>query len=483
MRQLHHDANLPENLRYLLLRKQELENLFGKFSDLRELTKAVLNLKIFQGHHSCQIIVQTKGLARGEVYRYERPNLAEHYPITSKDFGELFLAIKKSKYKLFHHEQFKLFAQLRGTFLAKELNLRKHHVVLMISRHDFLPPTAHEQAFFGHMALLLGPVMENLLAVQRRHTRQQMAMAVLEIFPAPLTIKAGPHLTFTNAAGRQLSPSPSANYFLQQSPTQTLKIGLDHQQDLAPDIYHFQRIQLLGELLDTLHHELCNPLFGIKLWAEIMAQERDTLGQDNQEFLQEISRHALRCQNIIENFSVLYNDTQQASWIDLQVLLPEIMLLIKSAGRQIKKEIIFTPATKDPLWFKTNPTWLTQILFNLLINSTQALQETATENPQIILQVFHQDPAKMVFATQDNGKGIPPEILPQIFLPFFTTKQNGTGLGLAICKNLTQRLHGQISYTTSPGPGMTFLVTLPRPAGAPLTPLQEHHEPEKNSAD
>jgi len=476
LRQLHQDTSLPENLRYQLLRKRELENLFGKFSDLKELTKAVLNLKIFQGHHSCQIIVQTKGLARGEVYRHERPDLANYYAITSKDFGELFLAIKKSKYKLFYHEQFKLFANLRGTFFAKELNLRKHHVILMISRHDFLPPTTHEQAFFGHMALLLGPVIENLLAVQRQKARQQMAMAVLEIFPAPLTIKAGKNLSFTNAAGRKSPPTPSANYLLHQSPTQVLKIGLDHQQDLAPDIYHFQRIQLLGELLDTLHHELCNPLFGIKLWAEIMAQELTSTQpsgpDDNRDFLQEISRHALRCQNIIENFSVLYNDTQQASWIDLQVLLPEIMLLIKSAGRQIKKEIIFTPTTPKSLWFKTNPTWLTQILFNLLINSTQALNEAHVEHPQIILEVFHQAEDKMIFAIKDNGRGIPPEILPHIFLPFFTTKPNGTGLGLAICKNLALRLNGTISYDPSSHPGMTFLVTLPRSSQEP--PPSEH---------
>ncbi|MBP5297369.1 MAG: HAMP domain-containing histidine kinase, partial [Bacteriovoracaceae bacterium] len=462
IKKLKNQNNLPENLQELLLRKQELENLFGKFGDLAELTKAILNLKIFRGHHSCQIIVQTKGLAGGEVFRYEHQKGTTIYPITSKDFGELFQTIKKSKHKLFHHEQFKLLEGLRGTFLAKELTLRKHHVILMISRHDFLPPTAREQSFFGHMALLLGPVIENLLAALRRNRQQKIAMVVLEIFPAPLTIIPHKNLPFTNLAARN-NPT-SANYLLRRSHHQVLKIGLDHQQDLAPDIYHFQRIQLLGELLNTLHHELCNPLFGLKLWAQIMAQELPPHLREGLDFLTEIGRHAVRCQNIIENFSLLYNDKQESSWIDLQVLLPEIMLLVKSAGRQIKKELIFMPECAGPMWFKTNPTWLTQILFNLLMNSTQALNEGGVLGPQIILRVFHQETSTITFCVEDNGTGIEEEDLPRIFLPFFTTKKNGTGLGLAICKNLTSRLQGSIRYQKNQGPGISFLVTLPRPS-------------------
>ena len=440
---------------------------------MAELTKAILNLKIFRGHHSCQIIVQTKGLAGGEVFRYEHQKGAFAYQITSKDFGELFQAIKKSKHKLFHHEQFKLFADLRGTFLAKELNLRKHHVILMISRHDFLPPTTKEQSFFGQMALLLGPVVENLLAALRGQRRQAMAMAVLEIFPAPITIITHNHRPYLNAAAK--NNSSSTNYLLRRSHHQVLKIGLDHQQDLAPDIYHFQRIQLLGELLNTLHHELCNPLFGLKLWAQIMAQELPSQQQENLSFLTEIGRNALRCQNIIENFSLLYNDKQESSWIDLKVLLPEIMLLVKSAGRQIKKDLVFTPSHDGPLWFKTNPTWLTQILFNLLINSTQALNEAGTDHPQIILEVFHQNPQAMVFKVEDNGRGIKEEDLPHIFLPFFTTKKNGTGLGLAICKNLASRLQGTICDQKKIGPGISFLVTLPKTKDQPPLAQEDPH--------
>ena len=470
LKQIGHQANLPASLQEVWQRKQELDNLFGKFTNLAELTKAILHLKIFRGHHSCQIIIQTKGLAGGEVWRYEQAQGSSAYPITSKDFGELFQAIKKSKHKLFHHEQFKLFANLRGTFLAKELNLRKHHVILMISRHDFLPPTPKEQSFFGHMALLLGPVIENLLAALRRQRRQEMAMTVLAIFPAPLTIIPHKGPPFTNIAAK--NNPPSTNYLLRRSHHQILKVGLDHQQDLAPDIYHFQRIQLLGELLNTLHHELCNPLFGLKLWAQIMAQELSPDRLENLEFLTEIGRHAERCQSIIENFSLLYNDKQESSWIDLQVLLPEIILLVKSAGRQIKKELVFIPAQSGPIWFKTNPTWLTQILFNLLINSTQALNEAGTDHPQIILRVFHQNDDvkdRITFQVEDNGQGINEKDLPHVFLPFFTTKKNGTGLGLAICKNLTSRLQGTIHYQKNPGRGISFFVTLPQAQEEPPT--------------
>jgi len=61
----------------------------------------------------------------------------------------------------------------------------------------------------------------------------------------------------------------------------------------------------------------------------------------------------------------------------------------------------------------------------------------------------------------DNGGGIPPEIIDNIFNPFFTTKGSGTGLGLAIIRKIIDNHRGHISVRNRPGVGVTFVINLP----------------------
>jgi len=66
-----------------------------------------------------------------------------------------------------------------------------------------------------------------------------------------------------------------------------------------------------------------------------------------------------------------------------------------------------------------------------------------------------------VVTVTDNGRGIPPEILPNIFRPFFTTKGNGTGLGLSLARRIVEEHRGRIEVSSEPLRGTTFRVFLP----------------------
>jgi signal transduction histidine kinase len=61
----------------------------------------------------------------------------------------------------------------------------------------------------------------------------------------------------------------------------------------------------------------------------------------------------------------------------------------------------------------------------------------------------------------DTGRGIPADVLPNIFRPFFTTKGNGTGLGLSLARRIVEEHHGRIEVESSSAKGTTFTVTLP----------------------
>jgi signal transduction histidine kinase len=66
---------------------------------------------------------------------------------------------------------------------------------------------------------------------------------------------------------------------------------------------------------------------------------------------------------------------------------------------------------------------------------------------------------------RDNGKGIPPDVLPRIFDPFFTTKPvgKGTGQGLTIARSIVVKHGGTLTFETEPGKGSTFEIRLPVP--------------------
>lgn len=105
---------------------------------------------------------------------------------------------------------------------------------------------------------------------------------------------------------------------------------------------------------------------------------------------------------------------------------------------------------------------LNQVFLNLLVNAMQAIESTHRDDGRIVVRTREHEGYVVVEIT-DNGCGIPPDVLPQIFNPFFTTKDvgDGTGLGLSITHGIIQDHHGRIEVESTPGQGTCFRVFLP----------------------
>jgi signal transduction histidine kinase len=106
-----------------------------------------------------------------------------------------------------------------------------------------------------------------------------------------------------------------------------------------------------------------------------------------------------------------------------------------------------------------SPSQVNQVLLNLVTNAAQAI-----DKPRGHLTVTTRGaPSAVLIEVTDNGKGIPPEVLPRIFDPFFTTKEvgKGTGLGLSIAYKIVAAHGGRIDVRSKVGTGTTFTVTLP----------------------
>ena len=101
-----------------------------------------------------------------------------------------------------------------------------------------------------------------------------------------------------------------------------------------------------------------------------------------------------------------------------------------------------------------------QLLLNILINAINASPENSAIEISLRQETTHSG-TFLVIVFRDHGPGIPPEILDQIFTPYFTTRAEGTGLGLALAKNIAESHHGSITATNAIDEGAIFKILLP----------------------
>lgn len=92
---------------------------------------------------------------------------------------------------------------------------------------------------------------------------------------------------------------------------------------------------------------------------------------------------------------------------------------------------------------------LLQVILNLVKNSCEALE--GQQNPLIILKAGRADDAQIRLSVEDNGPGIPSELLDKIFVPFFTTRETGSGIGLSLSRQILRLHGGNIHVNSRPG--------------------------------
>ena len=453
-----------ESIKTKLTDKNEVKKFLSKCITIDDLPLHILKLHQFKNYKTCQILIHEKGNTAAESLFLSKSQTLITSKISVVQFNKIHTIIKKSKTKLFNQTQLlNNDLGVRGTFLAREINLFKHSIIIVVSRNDFFPATTLEQEFFQEIIKNITLVLNNLLMEYLSQKRNKLLKLGLLHLDIPLEIcDSNRQIFFSNSMNTTLKYTHQDiiddNYTLRYSPYSDVSY--------SSDLYHFQRISLLGELLNTLRHELNNPLFGLKLTADLLIE--DSTSKDFKETLDDISSNCQRCQNIITNFSLLYNN--QDTFIDLNLykLLKETLILTKSETRGIEKEIIFsTTLPREDFKIKTNPTWLAQIIFNFIINSAQAIRLSTLDftHQKITITATNKcldTQSNLIISVTDTGPGIQKELIEKIFQPFITTKKEGTGLGLSICNYLTTKLGGKIFFSNNiPLPGATFSIELP----------------------
>ena len=161
----------------------------------------------------------------------------------------------------------------------------------------------------------------------------------------------------------------------------------------------------------------------------------------------------------LKNFSRL--DRARISEFSLHEGLDSTLLLAKNLLKD-RVEILKEYGADVPK-IQCSPSQVNQVFLNIITNAVHAMPQDRTEPGVITLRTSMEGRDMVRVEIQDNGNGIPADVLPKIFDPFFTTKEigKGTGMGLSISFKIIQEHGGKILVDTEPGSGTVFSILLP----------------------
>ena len=228
---------------------------------------------------------------------------------------------------------------------------------------------------------------------------------------------------------------------------------------LEQQIIQSERLAAMGQMIGGFAHELNNPLTSILGMSELLQEGEAPESVRKQMVI--LQQQARRAAEIVQN--LMYFSRPPApgkSPIDLGELVQRTLHLHAYSLRKNNITVDFLKETSVPA-ISGDAHQLMQVFLNLMLNSEQAMREVRDRGTLRIRMEKQEKAVSVIF--QDDGPGISPEILPNIFDPFYTTKRpgRGTGLGLSICKAILREHNGNVEAASGPGGGAVFTVTLP----------------------
>ncbi len=253
------------------------------------------------------------------------------------------------------------------------------------------------------------------------------------------------------------------------------------QQALETQLVQSEKLAAVGQLVSGVAHELNNPLTSIAGLSEFLLEQKE-LGKKDRGHLQVIHEQAERAGRIVRNLlTFARKGSAERVPVDLNDVIRRTLSLmaydLKLKDITVEREL--SGALPEVLGDRHG---LQQVVLNLLTNAAQAVSENPRERTREVTVSTWFD-GQVHLRVADNGPGIPDDLLPSVFTPFFTTKEpgKGTGLGLSITYSIVESHGGQITIEPprghgGGGSGAAFRVDLPpAPADAvrpALTPVQ-----------
>lgn len=226
------------------------------------------------------------------------------------------------------------------------------------------------------------------------------------------------------------------------------------------NLRHVEKLAMVGKLAAGVAHSVRNPLTSVKL--RLFSLERSvTLSPRQQEDVAVIADAIRHVDGIISNF------LEFSRRPSLKLQRTSLSLVVDATLKLLENKLAIFPVrlrrvrTQHMPEIHADPEQLREALLNILLNACEAMDYSGILRIEETLVTDADGAGFACIQVRDSGPGIPEEQLPDIFTPFFSTKEEGTGLGLPIAKSILEEHGGDIQVHSSLTGGTAFSLLLP----------------------
>jgi two-component system, NtrC family, sensor kinase len=237
-----------------------------------------------------------------------------------------------------------------------------------------------------------------------------------------------------------------------------LSVNAEQKARLQAELVAADRLATIGKLAAGVAHEVGNPLSGILGYLTVLRMRAEG-NASTLEVVDRIEEEVKRIDGIVRGLLEMGRPSRgKAQPIDVKPLLVGCVQMVTAMRENANVKIHLE--CPESTWLRAEPGPLAQVLVNLLLNACQAVGGSGHVWVRVSV-----DSGAAVIEVEDDGPGIPAEVLPKLFTPFFTTKApgQGTGLGLAVSRHLLGQFDGLLTAQNRPHGGARFIISLPAP--------------------
>ncbi len=251
-----------------------------------------------------------------------------------------------------------------------------------------------------------------------------------------------------------------------------IKSETARREKLEEQLRQSQKMESIGTLAGGIAHDFNNILFPVMGFTEIVMED---LGKQSPSHfaLEQILKGCLRAKDLVEQILTFSRQSDKENKpIQMKSIVKEILTLVRAT---LPTTIEIHPEINENTGLvMADPTKIHQIMMNLITNAFHAMESNGGTLTLALDEVqfssdnmpsIHLIPGAYICLTiSDTGTGIAPDIMENIFNPYFTTKVKGkgTGLGLSVVHGIIKNYNGEITVESKPGTGSTFKIYLPK---------------------
>ena len=229
--------------------------------------------------------------------------------------------------------------------------------------------------------------------------------------------------------------------------------------DMEEKLRASERLSALGLLAAEIAHEIRNPLTVVQMLFHALVESiaLDDKSMRDARLISEKMRQMNRILDQVLSFARSSEPIKES--VHAQQLFDDVFLLTRHKLQQAGIDVRSSAPAELPL-FRADREQVEQVLLNLILNAAQAMPNGGTLRLTATLEEFEGEP-HIVLAVRDNGEGMSPKQMDNLFAPFLTTKETGTGIGLAIVKKIMENHQSKVQVESKLGQGTKFKLLFP----------------------